>query len=120
MFRCSLPSWTQLSGVIVLALGLTVAAATGIWAGPLDDAKAAGLVGERPDGFVAAVPPNPSPDIRALVDSINAKRQAAYADIGQKENVPVSQVGALAAEKIKRQAPAGSYFMNSDGSWSQK
>ena len=86
----------------------------------LDDAKAAGLIGELPDGYVAAVQPNPSPDIAALVRQINTKRQAVYEDLATEENVPVAQVGALAAEKIKRQAAPGEYFMSPDGTWTQQ
>jgi len=113
-------SWKQLLAAVGLALALLVGMTGGVWASPLDDAKAAGLIGERPDGYVAAVQPNPLPNIAALVTDINTKRRAAYQDIAAKQNVPVDQVGALTAEKIKRQAPAGEYFLNPDGSWSQK
>jgi len=103
-----------------LAFAIVIGAAPGSWAAPLDDAKAAGLIGERPDGYVAAVQPNPPPDIAALVRDINAKRLAAYQDIAAKQNVPVDQVGAVTAEKIKRQARSGEYFLDSNGSWTQK
>jgi uncharacterized protein len=112
--------WKQFFTAGSLALAILMELTVGAWAAPLDDAKAAGLVGERPDGYVAAVQPNPPPDIAALVKEINAKRRAAYADIAAKQNVPAEQVGAVTAEKIKRQAPAGEYFLNSDGSWTQK
>ena len=117
--RMSSP-WRQFLAVGGLAVAILVGATTGAWAESLDDAKAAGLIGERPDGYVAAVQPNPPPDIAALVRDINAKRRAAYADIAAKQNVPIDQVGAVTAEKIKRQAPAGEYFLNPDGSWTQK
>ena len=61
----------------------------------------------------------PPPDIAALVREINAKRRAAYEDIA-KQNVPIDQVGAVTAEKIKAQAPPGQYFLAPDGSWVQK
>lgn len=89
-------------------------------AAPLEDAKAAGLIGERPDGYVAAVQPSPPPDIAALVQQVNSKRRAAYADIAAKEGVPLEQVGALTAEKIRAQAPPGAYFMTHGGGWAQK
>lgn len=112
--------WKQFLAAGGLAVAILVGVTTGAWAGPLDDAKAAGLIGERPDGYVAAVQPNPAPDIAALVRDINAKRLAAYEDIAAKQNVPIDQVGAVTAEKIKRQAPAGEYFLTPDGSWAQK
>ncbi len=95
-------------------------AAAESWAAPLDDAKSAGLIGELPDGYVAAVQPNPSSDIAALVRQINAKRRDVYENLAAEENVPVAQVGALAAEKIKRQASPGEYFMSPDGTWAPK
>src|SRR5215470_11799989 len=117
--RMSSP-WRQLLAIGGLAIALLVGAGTGAWAESLNDAKAAGLIGERPDGYVAAVQPNPPPDIAALVRDINAKRRAAYEDIAAKQNVPIDQVGAVTAEKIKSQAPAGEYFLNPDGSWTKK
>jgi len=112
----------QSSWKTLMAAGLAAAMlwSADSWAAPLDDAKAAGLIGERPDGFVAPVQPNPPADIAAIVRQINAKRLAAYEKIAAEENVSVDQVGALAAEKIKRQAPNGEYFMSSDGSWAPK
>ena len=112
--------WKQFLVAGGLAVAILMGATTGAWAGPLDDAKAAGLIGERPDGYVAAVQPSPPPDIAALVKEINVKRRAAYEGIAAKQNVPVDQVGAVTAEKIKQQAPAGEYFLNPDGSWTQK
>ena len=120
MTRLMQAPWKQLLAAGTLALALLLGTTAGVWASPLDDAKAAGLIGERPDGYVAAVQPNPAPDIAALVADINAKRRAAYQDIAAKENVPVDQVGALTAEKIRRQARVGEYFQNPDGTWSQK
>jgi uncharacterized protein len=114
----------QTSWKTLMAAGLAAAmlwcAAIDSWAAPIDDAKAAGQIGERPDGFVAALQPNPAPNIAALVRQINAKRLAAYEKIAAEENVSVEQVGALAAEKIKRQAADGEYFMSSDGTWAPK
>jgi uncharacterized protein YdbL (DUF1318 family) len=113
-------TWKRLLATVCLALAMVVGMATGAWSASLDNAKAIGLVGERPDGYVAAVQPNPPPDIAALVQQVNNKRRAAYGDIAAKEGVPIEQVGALTAEKIRAQAPTGDYFLNADGSWTQK
>src|SRR5215813_2940477 len=120
MTRRMRASWNQTLVVAGLALALLLAIGARVFAAPLDDARAAGLVGERPDGYLAAVQPNPPPDIAALVKEINAKRRAAYEDIAKKQNVPVDEVGALTAEKIKAKARAGEYFLNADGTWTQK
>ena len=108
----------RLSSVALLT-ALLLLAWHGASADPLDDAKAAGLVGELPNGYVAAVESNPSRDIAALVKQINRKRQAAYADIANETGAPADQVGALTAEKIKAQAAPGAYFMSQEGTWEQ-
>jgi hypothetical protein len=115
----SMHAWKRLLAVSGLGLALLISFAGGVWSAPLDEAKADGLIGERPDGYVAAVQPNPPPDIAALVQQINSKRRAAYADIAAKEGVPMEQVGALTAEKIRAQAPPGEYFLTANG-WERK
>jgi hypothetical protein len=105
--------------LVLVAVALLLITGQAVVADALDDAKAAGLIGERPDGFVAAVQPNPTPDIAALVKNINRKRAAAYERIADESGTPVEQVGALAAEKVRQQSPPGHYFMNPNGSWSQ-
>lgn len=106
-----------LAGLIAV---LMLAVAAPAMADPLDDARAAGLIGERPDGFVSPVNANPPANIKSLVQSTNARRLAAYQDIAAEQGVPVEQVGALTAEKIINQLPAGWYYMDSSGSWVQR
>jgi uncharacterized protein YdbL (DUF1318 family) len=113
-------TWKRLLATACLALTMIVGVAGDIWAASLDNAKAIGLIGERPDGYVGAVQPNPPPDIAALVEQVNNKRRSAYEDIAAKEGVPIDQVGALAAEKIRAQAPTGNYFLTQGGTWAQK
>jgi uncharacterized protein YdbL (DUF1318 family) len=87
----------------------------------LDSARAAGLVGERPDGYVAAVNPNPPADVQKLVDDINAQRRKVYEQLAGEKGVPVEEVAALAAEKtISQKLQPGWYYMNSAGQWVQK
>jgi uncharacterized protein YdbL (DUF1318 family) len=90
-------------------------------ADPLDSARAAGLVGERPDGYVDFVTANPTPDVQQLVNDINAQRRTVYEQLAGQKGVPVEEVGALAAEKtISQKLQPGWYFMNSAGQWVQK
>lgn len=89
------------------------------FAGALDDAKAAGLVGETPTGYVAAVEGSPAPDIAALVETINAKRQAAYAQIATETGTTIEAVAAVTAEKLYRESPPGEYLLV-DGQWVQR
>ncbi|RMF13942.1 MAG: DUF1318 domain-containing protein [Gammaproteobacteria bacterium] len=80
----------------------------------LDEARAHGWVGERPDGYVGMVVEKP--DVRSLVDQVNAKRKAAYERIARKNNLPVNEVARLAAEKLRQKLPAGTLVWR-DGKW---
>jgi uncharacterized protein YdbL (DUF1318 family) len=100
---------------IVAGLALAVPAA----AGPLDDAKAAGFVGEQPDGYLGLVRPDAPADVAAMVADINAKRRAHYADIAAGTGSTVDQVGAVVAQKVYQEAAPGHYLLV-NGQWVQR
>lgn len=86
----------------------------------LEDAKGRGLVGERADGFVGVVVANPTPDVVALADSVNAKRRARYAEIAAKNGTAVDAVAALAGAKLIERAPTGQWVTDAEGNWYRK
>jgi uncharacterized protein YdbL (DUF1318 family) len=86
----------------------------------LDDARAAGLIGERPDGLVAPVSPNAPANIQSLVQSVNAQRMEKYQQIANEKGVPADQIGAITAEKIIAKLKPGWYYMDSSGNWVRK
>jgi uncharacterized protein YdbL (DUF1318 family) len=104
---------------LIFALALAALGPATAMAGPLEDAKAAGLVGERPDGYVGLVTGNPPADVIDLVNQINAKRMAAYTDIATSNGTSVAAVGAVTAEKVYREAAPGTFLMV-DGRWVRK
>ena len=90
------------------------------WAIGLHDAKAQGLVGEQPNGYLGLVKPGAAGDVKALVNDINAKRRAEYQSIARRNNTPVNVVEALAGKKaIERTAP-GRYVKLPSGKWTKK
>lgn len=104
--------------LLVGGLGLAALPAR---ADAFDDARAAGLVGERADGYAAIVDPGAPADVKKLVDDINRQRRAAYQQIAAEKGVPVEQIGAITAEKIVREIlQPGMYYMDATGSWKQK
>jgi uncharacterized protein YdbL (DUF1318 family) len=103
-----------------LLMVLATAFAAPAMADALDDARAAGLVGERPDGLVAPISPSAPAEIKSLVQSVNAKRLEKYQQISAQKGVPVEQVGAITAEKIIGNLKPGWYYMDSSGNWVQK
>jgi uncharacterized protein YdbL (DUF1318 family) len=113
----SITTWLRAAAAV---LCLTLAAGVA-HADPLDDARAAGLLGERPDGYVDVVNPGASADILSLKEQINAQRRKIYQQLAGEKGVPVEEVGALAAEKtIAQKLKPGMYYMDNSGQWVQK
>ncbi len=86
-------------------------------AADLNQAKAAGWVGEKIDGYLGMVRPGAPADIEKMVAAINGKRQAEYQKIATKNGVAVSQVARLTAAKVIQSAASGTYVQNSEGQW---
>jgi len=108
----------SLLGGLLMALAMVFAAPA--MADALNDARAAGLVGERPDGLVAPVSPSAPANIQSLVQSVNAQRMEKYQQIATQKGVPVEQIGAITAEKIIAKLQPGWYYMDASGNWVQK
>jgi hypothetical protein len=104
--------------MLVMMLGLGHASLA--MALTLDDAKAQGLVGERPDGYIAAVSAAPSDDVKALVTTTNDGRRKVYAELAQRNGITVQAVGVVSGEKLQGAAPAGQYILTPTGEWQQK
>lgn len=105
---------------LLLGLLISVAMSGFAIAQSLDQAKAQGLVGETVDGYVAAVTPNPSAEVQALIRTTNDGRRQAYAQLAQRNGITVEQVGILSAEKLHANAGPGTYIQNASGQWVQK
>lgn len=105
---------------LLLAAPFAFAGSLPVLADSVDEAKAAGLVGEKPDGYLGAVSPNPPPNIAKLVADTNAKRRQAYADIAAQNGTTVEAVAAIAAQKLYAKAAPGTYLMGADGTWQRK
>ncbi len=105
-------SWALLACLLLLSLPAA--------ASPLDDAKAAGLVGERPDGYIGLVSDGAPADIRGLVSSINEKRRAKYETIAKKSGASVGAVAKLAGDKLIARTAKGQYVLDAAGVWTRK
>ena len=107
----------RLGTILLLGIGLGIAPAQ---AGALEDAKAAGLVGERIDGYLGVVGSSAPADVVQLVEQVNAERRAKYAEIAQKQGAPVAAVAQIAGKKLIERAGPGEYVMGADGTWQRK
>jgi uncharacterized protein YdbL (DUF1318 family) len=108
-----LPKLLMALVVLIMSASIVFAALT------VEAAKQQGLVGERPDGMLGIVAA-PSPDVTALVESINTERLAKYQAIAMKNGTGLEQVKALAGQKLIQGAGSGEYIMNAAGVWQKK
>jgi uncharacterized protein YdbL (DUF1318 family) len=80
------------------------------------NARAAGEVGEQPDGYLGIVGAA-TDKLQRLVDDINIKRRAIYADKAKENNATLEAYALTAGcQAIARTAP-GEKYRAPDGSW---
>jgi uncharacterized protein YdbL (DUF1318 family) len=101
----------------LLVLGAPQAMAQGK---PLDAPRAAGIVGERYDGYAVLRDGNAPQAIKDLVAQTNAQRKSLYEKRAQEDKVPVAAIGKIYAEQIIKSAPKGTYFLDSAGKWTRR
>lgn len=90
------------------------------WALNLDEAKHQGLVGEQADGYLGIVTSAPSAEVRQLVEGVNRKRQALYAEKARKAGVERQIMELRTGERLLKRAPAGAFIRTPDGKWVRK
>lgn len=86
----------------------------------LDEAKAQGVVGEKVDGYVAAVVANPTAEVQALISSTNDGRRKVYEELAKRNGITVDAVGVVSGEKLRANAASGEYVQNAAGQWERK
>ncbi|PCM45405.1 YdbL family protein [Marinobacter sp. ANT_B65] len=78
----------------------------------LESAKSEGLVGETPEGYLAAV----SSDQKAkeIASAINDARREAYKKIAEKHDIAVTKVETVAGQRAVEKTPKGQYIRVND------
>ena len=94
------------------------------WAGlafsaELAQAKAAGHVGERADGYLGLITEEAPADVVSLVQDVNDKRRAEYQRIARSNELTLEEVEALAGRKAIERTAAGGWI-RTNGGWRQK
>lgn len=108
----------KLFQIFVLAFAV-VGFSVSAFAMDLNSAKRSGLIGERPNGLIAATLPNPSPALTELIETTNAGRMEVYKQAADNQHIPLKEVQAIAAQKIYDLASPGDYLMV-NGKWQKK
>jgi uncharacterized protein YdbL (DUF1318 family) len=104
---------------IAVLIAAVLAVASPAAALGLDAAKARGLIGERPDGYVEVVDTGAAPEVLALARDVNAKRLLAYQKVARQNGAPVADVAKIAGKKLIDSAPPGTY-VKIGGKWVKK
>ena len=108
------------------AVALAFAAALALLIAPaahaisLDDAKAAGYVGERTDGMLGLVKSDAPATVKELVGSVNARRKQSYASIAKKNGTTFEAVASLAGKKAIAKTKPGNFIQDASGKWVKK
>jgi uncharacterized protein YdbL (DUF1318 family) len=79
-------------------------------------ARRAGLIGERYDGYLGFVA-TPSAELRRQVNAINIRRRSLYYDLATRKGVTREEVGITAACSLFRRLGAGEYYLPGQGGW---
>jgi len=82
-------------------------------------ARAAGQVGEQPDGYLGVVGAG-SPDLRALVANINIQRKSAYTSKAQASGATVEQLAFTSGCNLIAQTAAGEKYRTPGGAWATR
>ena len=83
----------------------------------LQEAKAAGLLGEQANGYVGVVSANA--EAGQIADSINTQRRVEYQAIADKNGTTLEAVEALAGQTAVNKTPGGQ-FVNVGSGWQKK
>lgn len=82
-------------------------------------ARANGDVGEKMDGYLGIVS-TATPAIRRMVDDLNIRRRAVYAEQAQANNATLEEYAFTAGCLAISRTSAGEYYQAPDGSWQQR
>lgn len=108
---------------LILA-GVAAFAALGVVAAPAlaqrdpayDAARAAGQIGEKVDGYLGIVGAE-TVELRRIVNDINIKRRAVYAERAQANNATIEEYAlTIGCQQILKTQP-GEKYQAPDGSW---
>jgi uncharacterized protein YdbL (DUF1318 family) len=100
----------------LLCMSLSVPA-TGQDSSTILSARRAGLIGERFDGYLGFVTPNPSAELRRQVNAINIRRRSLYSGLAARRGVSPEEVGITTACSLLRRLGVGEYYLLGQGGW---
>jgi uncharacterized protein YdbL (DUF1318 family) len=103
----------------LLAGALALAAPALAQTPAVNAARAAGLVGERFDGYIGVAAPV-SAAVRSQVASINIQRRKLYSNLAARRGASPQDVGITAACQLLARVGVGEAYMLTDGAWRRR
>lgn len=105
---------------LIMGLCLMVFGSNAAFAISLHEAKAAGLVGERNDGYVGYVVSPPGSDVKAVVKEVNNKRRSKFSQSANSNNLKIEQVANRFYQRAMQATDKGNYYQDASGTWVKK
>jgi uncharacterized protein YdbL (DUF1318 family) len=102
-----------------LGAALVAVASTAVAQSAYFDARAAGQVGERYDGYLGYAQV-PGAQARTQAEAINIRRRALFSDLAQRRGVSPQEVGITAGCTLLARVAVGESYMLSDGQWRRR
>ena len=91
-----------------------------LWALTLGEAKARGLVGETPTGYLGIVSGKGSREVRALMKDVNQKRKQKYRGVAKHNGTSLQTVEVLAGKNLIKRTRPGHFIQLPSGKWTKK
>lgn len=105
--------------LFLLALASLSVAAPAVGQDPavIIEARRAGLIGERYDGYLGFVTNNPNAELRRQVNAINIRRRALYSQLAARRGVSPEEVGITTGCSLLKRLNVGEYYVLGQGGW---
>jgi hypothetical protein len=104
---------------LLLISALAAAAPAPAQSPAIEGAIAAGVVGERYDGYMGFAM-GPTPELRRQVQAVNIRRRNLYIELASRRNVTPEVVGLATGCELLARIPVGEAYMLSDGIWRRR
>ena len=110
------PGFLELAAVSLAVAGMMPSTAMAQRDPAYAAARAAGQVGEKVDGYLGYVSP-PPPALKAVIDELNIKRKAVYAEKASAAKATVEEYALTSGCLLISQTKPGEKYQGPDGKW---
>ncbi len=110
----------KVSRILAYSMLLLIFSISSAFAATLEEAKSAGQIGEKSDGYIGLVVTNAPAEVVALVADVNRQRRQRYEEIASQNGISVTDVAKLAYARAVENTRSGHYVEDASGRWVRK